>query len=536
MAKPYPDRADPETSISAFGSTRMRAAFKATIVTALLLTLTGSAMAYVPADLDRGFGEHGVVVSSASNLRIATRHNLVRPGSEALIDVDRTRQSAAGCAFDAQLNRFRLSDGALLGSQALPTDPICPDPIPGEVAIGRDAAERAYVALGGGSSIRLIRLLGDGSVDPTFGTGGTMVVPTSRSLIPERLLVGADESVLLAGVAAPSAGARLSETFLARIANGGLDPAFGEGGIRFFDAGLGESTPEPSALAVGRNGDVYLSGPLVRSSAGRQLNPAGVRAFLSDGRADTSFGKAGFVKLDGFAAPAMAFSKERLIVAVNRQGKPSRVVQLTEAGKLDRRFGKGGVVTLPARARFGIAEIAVDGSDRIALAGTLQTHIAVDRLGPDGSQDRTFAGGGVFHLDSAAKVPFGAPTVEGLSLSSGNGGGGIAVTAIVRAFCAEPPTLSARSTRAASDCSQARRWDVRFRLLGQTSHERCGFRRATIVGSSRGERIVGTPRADVIAALGGNDTILGRGGNDLICGGRGRDTIRPGPGRDVVQP
>jgi uncharacterized delta-60 repeat protein len=511
------------------------------IVAALLLVLAGRAAAYVPADLDRGFGHRGVVVSSASSLRIATRHNLVRGGSETLAGVHRDRQGATGCAYDTRLDLFRLSDGAFQGSQAFPVEPPCFSPIPGEVAVGRDAGERMYVALGGSSSIQLTRLLGDGSPDPAFGLDGTAIVPVPRPLVPgplvpERLRVESDESVLLAGVAAPGAGAHLTETFLARVAGGILDPTFGEGGIRFFDIGLGESTPEPSALAVGRNGDIYLSGPLVKASAGHQLDPAGIRAFLPDGGTDKSFGKGGFAKLGGSAAPAMVFSKERLIVAVNRQGKPPRVVQLTEAGKLDRRFGKDGIVTLPARGHFGIAEIAVDGNDRITLAGTLQTHIVVDRLGPGGSQDRTFAGGGVFHLDSAAKVPFGAPTVEGLSLSSGNGGGGIAVTGTIQRFCARPPTVAARSLSSGSDCSQAPRWDVRFRLLGQTSHERCGSRRATIVGTSRGERIVGTPRADVIAALGGNDTILGRGGNDLICGGSGRDTIEPGPGRDTVFP
>jgi len=488
---------------------------------ALLLLLTGRAAAYVPAELDRGFGNRGVLVSSASSLRIPTRHNLVRGGSQTLAGVHRDRQGTTGCAYDTRLDLFRLSDGALQGSQAFPGAPPCFSPIPGEVAVGRDPAERMYVAMGGSSSIQLTRLLGDGSPDPSFGLGGTAIVPVPRPLAPERLRVESDESVLLAGVAAPGAGAHPTETFLARVAGGGLDPAFGEGGIRFFDIGLGESTPEPSALAVGRKGDIYLSGPLIKASAGHQLNPAGVRAFLPDGRPDRSFGKAGFVKLGGSAAPAMVFSKERLIVAVNPQGKPSQVVQLTEAGKLDRRFGKGGIVTLPAGGRFGIGEIAVDGNDRITLAGTLQTHIAVDRLGPDGSQDRTFAGGGVFHLDSAAKVPFGAPTVEGLSLSSGNGGGGVAVTATIRRFCM---------------CAQARSWDVRFRLLGQTSHERCGSRRATVVGSSRGERIVGTPRADVIAALGGSDTILGGRGDDVICGGSGPDTIEPGPGRNTIFP
>ncbi len=510
------------------------------VAVVLLLVLAGRAAAYVPADLDRGFGNRGVVVSPASSLGIATRHNLVRGGSETLAGVHRDRQDATGCAYDTRLDLFRLSDGEFQGSQAFPTEPPCFSPIPGEVAVGRDAGERMYVALGGSSSIQLTRLLGDGSPDPAFGLGGTAIVPVPRPVMPERLRVESDESVLLAGVTARAAGAHPTETFLARVAGGGLDPTFGEGGIRFFDTGLGESTPEPSALAVGRKGDIYLSGPLVKASAGHQLTPAGVRAFLPDGRTDKSFGKAGFVKLNGSAAPAMVFSKERLIVAVNRQGKPSQVVQLTEAGKLDRRFGKGGVVTLPAGGRFGIAEIAVDGNDRITLAGTLQTHIAVDRLEFDGSQDRTFAGGGVFHLDSAAKVPFGAPTVEGLSLSSGNGGGGIAVAAMVRAFCVPPLKVERRPSPADSnsnlDCAHARRWNVLFRLLGQTSHERCGSRRATIVGSSRGELIVGTPRADTIAALGGNDTIVGGPGNDIICGGSGRDTIKPGPGQDTVFP
>lgn len=378
----------------------------------------------MPAELDRGFGNRGVIVSPASSLRLATRHSLVRGGSETLAGAYRNRQGVAGCAYDTRLDLFRLSDGAFQGSQAFPAEPPCLNPIPGEVAVARGTAERMYVALGGDSSNHLTRLLGDGSPDPAFGLGGTAIVPLPRPVVPERLRVEPDESVLLAGVAAPGGGAHPTETFLARIAGGGLDPAFGEGGIRFFDTGLGESTPEPSALAVGRNGDLYLSGPLLEANAGHQLNPAGVRAFLPDGRPDRSFGKAGFVKLSGSAAPAMVFSKERLIVAVNRRGRPSRVIQLTEAGKLDRRFGRGGIVTLPARGRFGIAEIAVDGNGRITLAGTLQTHIAVDRLGPGGSQDRTFKGGGVFHLDSAAKVPVGAPTVEGLSLSSGNGGAG----------------------------------------------------------------------------------------------------------------
>jgi Ca2+-binding RTX toxin-like protein len=65
--------------------------------------------------------------------------------------------------------------------------------------------------------------------------------------------------------------------------------------------------------------------------------------------------------------------------------------------------------------------------------------------------------------------------------------------------------------------------------------QRCFGRRATIVGTNRGDVIRGTARADVIVALGGSDTINGRGGNDRICGGKGNDRILGGSGNfDVL--
>lgn len=288
----------------------------------LLLVLAGKAIAYVPADLDRGFGHGGVAVSPPSPLRIATRHNLIETGSDALAVVDRSRQIAGGCVYDTQLEWLRLADGALEGSQAFPANATCPTPIPAEVAVGRDAAGRAYVALGEGSSIHLTRLLADGAADPAFGVGGTEILATPRPVVPELLRVGSDESVLLAGVAAPREGAGATETFLARAAGGGFDPAFGEGGISFFDVGLGESTPEPSALAVGRKGDIYLAGPLVKASGGHQLTPAGVRAFLPDGTADRRFGKAGFVRLSGPRLPR--WSSPRNASSLRSTGREDR--------------------------------------------------------------------------------------------------------------------------------------------------------------------------------------------------------------------
>jgi len=72
---------------------------------------------------------------------------------------------------------------------------------------------------------------------------------------------------------------------------------------------------------------------------------------------------------------------------------------------------------------------------------------------------------------------------------------------------------------------------------------RCAGRRATIVGSARGETLRGTRRADVIVALGGPDRVLAGAGRDVVCGGAGSDrlsgataadALRGGRGRDSL--
>jgi hypothetical protein len=60
----------------------------------------------------------------------------------------------------------------------------------------------------------------------------------------------------------------------------------------------------------------------------------------------------------------------------------------------------------------------------------------------------------------------------------------------------------------------------------------CNGLKATITGTSAGQKINGTANADVIAGLGGNDMIDGLAGDDTLCGGAGKDTIGLGSGAD----
>jgi uncharacterized delta-60 repeat protein len=511
----------------------MRALFRPKACAASAIALAGlgllaaPAVAYTPANFDRFFGDGGVIVSPQEASRIQTQHDLVRDAAGTRVGIERT-PSAAGCGYTIRLSRFVSSNGAVEGSTDLPVDAPCSAPIPSQVAVGADGLRRLYVAIGDGSSIRLTRLREDGSVDSGFGQEGTMVIATPQPLLPEQLDVSPEGGLLLAGEASLPGG-HSADTFLARLRpDGSFDPGFRGGGISLFDAGLGEATPQPSALAVARDGEIYLAGPLSRTSAGHQWVPPGVRAFLPDGAPDRGFGRMGFAKLRGTEAPAMALFGEQLFVGSGEGARQASVVRLTRAGRLDRSFGRNGAVGLSPRGGFHLSELAVDGSSRIVLAGTTgccgptqRGRFAVLRLEPDGSADRTFAGGKLFRLGSTAAASGGEIAVEGLDVSSGNAGGGILVAGSVRSPCSR-------------NCSTAPSSEVRFRLEGQTSHERCQGRRATIVGSSRGEALAGTKGADVIAGLGGNDRIFGRGGNDVICGGRGRDVLRGGPGRNSI--
>jgi Ca2+-binding RTX toxin-like protein len=67
---------------------------------------------------------------------------------------------------------------------------------------------------------------------------------------------------------------------------------------------------------------------------------------------------------------------------------------------------------------------------------------------------------------------------------------------------------------------------------GWESIQRCGKRRATIVGDDGPDRIKGTKKRDVIVANAGKDKVNGRGGNDLICLGKGKDKASGGKGTD----
>ena len=86
----------------------------------------------------------------------------------------------------------------------------------------------------GGTGFTVVRLRADGSLDPTFGSGGIVDTPirdpSTRDEASAIAVLG-DGRILVAGTADYSYGPQLDFALARYLPNGALDPSFGSGGI-----------------------------------------------------------------------------------------------------------------------------------------------------------------------------------------------------------------------------------------------------------------------------------------------------------------
>jgi uncharacterized delta-60 repeat protein len=140
----------------------------------------------------------------------------------------------------------------------------------------------------GSYDLALVRYAGDGTLDPTFGTGGIVVTPLAGGdAFPASVLVEPDGKIVVAG----SAGGRV---LVARYdAAGVLDPGFGTGGLVLTSVG---DSAGASSMARQPDGKLVLAG-----SVSQQVMPhvfdlsVLVLRYLADGTPDPGFGSGGRV-------------------------------------------------------------------------------------------------------------------------------------------------------------------------------------------------------------------------------------------------
>lgn len=290
------------------------------LVAGLLLATSGAALA-APGDLDLRFGNDGVIFVGRGGP--AERINDLLPDAE----------------------------GAVLAGGAL---------------------NRPISGIGSGNDMSVLRLLGDGSLDPGFAEGGLLQVG-----------LGGDTEFVAAMVRQPDG--RI-------VAVGALEPAANTdfGVIRFdpdgtLDVGFGD--PEPGQPGLRRGLTHFNMGP-----TGASNDEATAVALQSDGR--IVVGGIGFAVDGAFTYPRFALAR------------------LTADGQLDPSFGKAGRVIAPA-TQFQVGEYLTaiarraDGrladDDGIVAVGYVfaRSTALVRRYLADGSPDPAFGNGGLVTLTDA---------------------------------------------------------------------------------------------------------------------------------------
>lgn len=237
-------------------------------------------------------------------------------------------------------------------------------------------------------TVVIARYRRDGGLERSFGTQGYLTLP-GFGRVDALAADGSGRLLVL------SRGRRIS-----RIAGGGLDPSFGNGGSVSM-AALGLGGFRLWSLAVLPGGFVAAAGGTSVggvSGAAEQMVAVKLR---SDGALDTSFNGTGFRVVSFFpeaysaALQIKAQDDGRLVLAGYAGARPA-LARLLSDGRPDPNFGRDGKVVSPPRLRGSISALTVrrDGSILAGANGLTRTSVGnralLLRYAPDGTLDRHF--------------------------------------------------------------------------------------------------------------------------------------------------
>ena len=269
--------------------------------------------------------------------------------------------------------------------------------------------------------IALARYKTDGSIDTTFGNGGRVITQITSNDVGDTVAVQPDGKILVGGRANTPSTVDSSFALLRYNPNGTLDPTFGSGGIVFTN--IGESLDGITAIALQTDGKIVVSGfrAFVRPPGEQRNGDIVVARYNSNGSLDTTFGSGGKT-LSDFGPVSEYFADDATSINIQPDGKivvggdsdgggyfDFLVARYNANGLLDTTFGNGGFVKTDLGNGYedGSADVAIQSDGKIvsvgsALPDSYDLDFALIRYNTNGSLDQTFGTGGkvVFGLQS----------------------------------------------------------------------------------------------------------------------------------------
>jgi uncharacterized delta-60 repeat protein len=220
----------------------------------------------------------------------------------------------------------------------------------------------------------LVRLNTDGSLDATFGSGGKVAADVYGRETPYAMALQPDGKILVAG-AIPINVCFCNAAAVVRFnPDGSLDRTFGSNGeVNYILPAptLTSSDFTPKAIAVQPDGKIVVAGEAFRGVYG-----IGIMRLNPDGSLDRTFGGTGRFSVEFGAGThvtnAVALQPDGHVVVVGRVFNPIRyedflVVRLNPDGSVDTGFGPGANLVGPAIGPAGSCQI--NFGEQVPLVG-----------------------------------------------------------------------------------------------------------------------------------------------------------------------
>ncbi len=432
--------------------------FALVVLTALAALLPASAHA-ANGDLDPTFGSSGLVTTDLQNgssdlawgIAIQSDGKIVAVGSSVAptrVDPD---FAIARYDTDGSLDSSFGNGGLVFTDFANHSDDT-----PVAVAIQSDGR---IVVVGdsnpsGNDDVALARYNADGSLDPSFGTGG--LVTTNFNGGSDRaydLAIQAGGKIIVLGATDSYGGSYLVARY---NSDGTLDASFGDAG--WTDLALGQATsvgrPRVALTDTGQIIAVFTS-----PAHGGDFE---VTRLTSGGILDLSFGNGGETTTDinndsPDSVSALGILPDGKIVVggttlANTEGAPGNfaLARYTGNGALDSSFGTGGVVITDFGGSDTMTSLVMQPNGELVAGGVLtangQTdYFALARYLPGGSPDPSFGASGL--VSTAFPGSLGA-VIEALALQTDG-----KIVAAGLAYDSSPDFALARYQASSSGCT-----------------------------------------------------------------------------------